>query len=241
MTSVLDRRGVALVTGAARGIGAAIADMLLSEGLRVVGLARSFAASADVLIEERPGYYTAQCDISNSEAVHRAVQAVTARLGPVEVLINNAGGWSGQALVDAPEDQLRRLCDTMIVGTLLLTRAVLPEMIHQRFGFIVNIGSMSGLAGSRDSVLASVPKAAIVALTNRLRAELRGCGVRVALVSPAQVMSRAQATAPLSALTDDGRWTRISSAQVAEAVRFILSQPENVLIRDLTIAPADAE
>lgn len=235
---------IAVVTGGGRGIGAAIATVLARAGCDVAILGRDekslgeqqvlLSASGRRVIAER-------CDIRSWLEVQSAVSRISSYLGPIEILVNNAGGWEGAPLSEVSESRLAELTNTVVTGTMYMAKAVLPGMMERRSGFILTIGSTSGLPGTRDSVAASAPKAALVGMTHALRREAKDFGIRVAILHPAGVRSKPSINPPLSALTTDGRPTHISALQVAEVALFVLMQPANLLIEELTVVPVNSD
>lgn len=177
-----DRR-VVLVTGAARGIGHAVAASFAADGHTVLGL--------DVLPEEQPAtdgsFELRVCDVSDEEQVSSAVGYLTERHGRIDVVASIAG-----IVVVGPLDTLswtdfRRVVDVNLGGVFLLCKHVLPVMKQQRSGVIVNAGSVSAHVGQIDHTLYGATKAGILALTRALAWEVAPYGIRVVSVSPGSV------------------------------------------------------
>jgi 3-oxoacyl-[acyl-carrier protein] reductase len=226
---------VVVVTGGSHGIGAAIATLAARRGARVAICGRSderLAARSTALRAEGLGALACRCDVRDAAQVASFAERVRTELGPVDVLVNNAGGWAGEPLAEISHERLLALLDTTVRGTLLTTRAVLGEMIERRSGFILNIGSTSGLLSSRDGVAATTPKAALAGLTAALRNEVRGSSIGVAVLHPAAVASDGDRAG-------DGRV--LSPAQVAEIALFVVEQPRGVLVRELVVTPLHAD
>ncbi len=185
-------RDVALITGAGRGIGAAIAARLSSDGWRVAVAARSRGALAGVA--ESTGALAVPLDVTDARAVTAAVEQVEAELGPLSLLVNNAGvaGVGGPTWEKEPPDWWR-VFEVNVLGAFLCARAVLPGMCERRSGRIVNVSSNAAFFAVGDdwdlridsAYMAS--KAALVRMTEALAAEARGEGVSVFAISPGMV------------------------------------------------------
>ncbi|OUS76182.1 3-ketoacyl-ACP reductase [Paenibacillus sp. MY03] len=181
---------VAIVTGAARGIGKATAVALAKEGVNVGLVARSEASLKEVA-EELKGlgvkvaYATA--DISSKEQVEAAVEALRSELGSADILINNAGIATFGTVLDMDPEEWKRIIDTNLLGTYYVTRAVLPQLIEKSGGDIINISSTSGLSGAATSSAYSASKFAVIGFTESLAQEVRRNNIRVTALNPSTV------------------------------------------------------
>ncbi|WES65881.1 SDR family oxidoreductase [Microbacter sp. GSS18] len=173
-----------LVTGCSRGIGRATALALLERGWRVYATARNPDDLHDL---ERAGCRILALDVTDAASRDAAVEAVTGREGAVGVLVNNAGISELGALETFPADHVRRLFETNVFGMLALTQLVLPGMRAQRWGRVVNIGSMNGRFIWPGMGAYAATKHAIEAFSDALRYELRPLGVEVSLIAPGMV------------------------------------------------------
>jgi 3-oxoacyl-[acyl-carrier protein] reductase len=181
--STNDRRfsgRVALVTGGAGGIGAAVAERLRSEGAAV--------ASLDLQPASAEGVLALSGDVSSSQDVGRAVGAVERDLGPVDVLVCSAG-VPGQSLptVEVTEDEWRRVMSVNADGVFFCNRAVLPGMVERGYGRIVNVASIAGKEGNPMAAAYSASKAAVIALTKAIGKDVARTGVLVNCVAPAVI------------------------------------------------------
>lgn len=173
---------VAIVTGAARGIGAATAKRFVDEGWHVYGI--------DVIepLPDDPGGYSSRLfDVRDEAAVAALVAEIAAAHGRIDVLANVAGVVLVKPLVDTGWEDYRRIFDVNVGGTFLLLKHVLPVMKAQKGGAIVNMGSVSGHVGQVDHGLYGASKAAVIALCRGLAWELAGDRIRVNSVSPGSV------------------------------------------------------
>ena len=179
---------VAIVTGAGRGIGRAVALGLAQEGARVVvNYSRSVEAAESVVqqIAERGGEAIAvQGDVADAAHVDGLVNAAVTRWGGVDILVNNAGVTRDKLILRMTEADWDAVVDTNLKGAFLCAKAVAPRMVKQRSGVIVNIGSVIGTAGGAGQVNYSASKAGLVGLTKSLAKELGGRNVRVNAVAP---------------------------------------------------------
>lgn len=216
----MDRFGgkVALVSGAASGIGKAVVERLTDEGATVVG--------AD--IAELAGGVV--CDVRDPGACAAAVAATLDRHGRLDVLANVAGVGGSWITKDMPIDEWRRIIDVNLTGTFQLTRAALPALLESR-GAIVNLASASGLRASPYNAAYCASKGGVVMLTKSLAVELAKAGVRVNAVCPAGVDTPLIAKFAKPEAGDEALLARLANpmgrllapAEVAAAVAYLAS------------------
>jgi|SRR5579872_78974 len=189
-------RGLAVVTGASSGIGAAVARALSASGRPLLLLARRQEKLEALGLA---GAVVDGVDVVDPEAVRRSVNEAESRLGPAEVLVNCAGVLHlGEFLSQAP-DLVRQTLEVNVIGVANAIRAVLPSMLERRSGTIVNISSVAGRRGFADHVAYCASKHAVEGLSEALRMEVAPRGVRVIVVAPGVVDT------PLGLETSDGR------------------------------------
>jgi NAD(P)-dependent dehydrogenase (short-subunit alcohol dehydrogenase family) len=188
------RHDVAIVTGAGRGIGRAIALSLAAEGAAISVIARTeeeIAATAALISDAGGRAVALQLDVRNAAAVRAAVSATASRLGPVTLLVNNAGtpGPAGLDWEVDPEGWFECI-EVIIRGAFLLSQAVAPGMIARRSGRIINIASIAGTRAFPRITATSIAKTALIRFSEGLAAQLDEHGVRVFAVHPGIVRTR---------------------------------------------------
>jgi 3-oxoacyl-[acyl-carrier protein] reductase len=249
---------VAIVTGAAKGMGAPICAALAEEGASIVLAGRDMDAieSHEALLHDRFGELetlSVRCDVTEEAATSALADAALERFGRVDILVNTAGviGPIETPAQDVPLDDFRFVLDVNVVGTFLPCKAVIPAMIEARHGRIVNLAGTSGLRGYRNRVAYSSSKWAVRGLTRTLALELGPYDVTVNTVCPNvtngermdRIVSRkAERTgrtydevyADFASQTALGRF--VDEADVAEAVSFLVSErARNITGHDIVV------
>ena len=221
----------ALITGSSRGIGRAIAAELAREGWPVcVNYLRHREAAESLVLrlrEEGREAMAFQADVSDRAAVENMVRAAEETLGPVMLLVNNAG-VAGQALFqDVTDEMWERYMGVNLGGARNTIQTVLPRMLHEKRGCIVNISSIWGLRGASCETAYACTKAALIALTRSLALELAPSGIRVNCVAPGVIhtdMVRVLGEDTLRQLEEDTPLGRLGTPEdVAHAVAFFAS------------------
>lgn len=235
--SDLPRR--ALVTGASRGIGNAIAHALAQAGYDVALLSRSLDSLAPVQRSLATYGIVAKAyavDLAEVEGLRSRLTDVLADFGPLSVVVNNAGmGYTG-ALATMPLADWQRVMDLNLTSVFQCIQAVLPALREAGGGTIVNIGSIAAKSAFPDWGAYTVSKAALGALSRVLAAEERAHGIRVVTVSPGSVNTPIWDTDTVQANFD--RSSMLTPEVVAQTVLHTILLPPEAVIEDLTLMPA---
>lgn len=179
---------VAVVTGGVSGIGFAVASRLVAEGARLAVWDVNAAALAEMSARVGSQVHTVALDLTDASAVQAAADSTVAALGRLDVLVASAGITGPNATTwDYPVDDWKRVMDVNINGVFYSDRAVVPHMLANDYGRIVNIASVAGKEGNPNASAYSTSKAAVIGLTKSLGKELAKTGVRVNCVTPAAV------------------------------------------------------
>jgi 3-oxoacyl-[acyl-carrier protein] reductase len=221
---------VALVTGASRGIGAAVAHSLTAEGVRLGLASRS---GDDLGIEEA---VAAPCDVRRQGDLESLAAATAERFGGIDILVANAGVGAYGPFLDLPPEQLEEMIDINVKGTLYAVRAALPYLLESDAADIVTLASEAGRRGLPFEAVYCASKFAQVGFTRALDHELREQGVRCTNVCPGGVatdfaMGRGR-TPDMPELQG-----MMSSEDVAEVVMFVLTRPRNHRILETAFRP----
>lgn len=182
---------VALVTGSSRGIGRATAQRLAGMGARVVVNYRSDEAGAretcEAIAAAGGQALPIQADVSREDDVQRLFQEAEARLGPVTILVNNAGTTNDRLIMQMKLDDFQQVLQTNLVSAFLCTRAALRPMLKARWGRIVNVTSISGLMGQVGQANYAASKAGLIALTKSTAREVASRSITANAVAPGYV------------------------------------------------------
>jgi len=189
----------AIVTGAATGIGEAIARRLASAGATLVVADLNLEGASEVANSIPGNSFAVKCDVTNSVSVQGAVQQVLSRTGQINVLVNNAGIAGRTApLWEQTEEDWHRIVAINVYGLANFCRSVVPHMMSRSYGRIVNIASIAGKEGNPNMAPYSATKAAVIAMTKSLGKEVATSGICVNAVSPAVIQTQI-----LDQLTED--------------------------------------
>lgn len=229
MTQLTDR--VAIVTGASRGIGKAIALELAKRGATVVINYNSNADAANMVVEQIKGdggdALAVKADVSQEDGATALVKAATDAYNQVDILVNNAGITRDNLIMRMGADDFDAVINTNLRSTWLCSKAIIRPMMRKRYGRVVNISSVSGVAGNAGQTNYSASKAGIIGLTKALAREVAERGITVNAVAPGFVLTDMTSNLPDEVLTNInaaiplGRWATVED--VAYATAFLAS------------------
>ncbi|HEV8600152.1 MAG TPA: 3-oxoacyl-[acyl-carrier-protein] reductase [Gemmatimonadales bacterium] len=219
---------VALVTGSTRGIGHAVAQALYAAGAKVAILGRSAEQARAVAAELGERATGVGCDVAQAGQVAAAVAAAEQALGPLSILVNNAGVTRDNLLLRLSEEDWDVVLDANLKGAFLTTRAVIKGMMKRRFGRIINIASVVGLTGNQGQANYAASKAGLIGFTKSVAREYASRNVLVNCIAPGYIetdMTAALPPASQNALLGQIALGRLGRpADVAGAVLFLASE-----------------
>jgi 3-oxoacyl-[acyl-carrier protein] reductase len=217
---------IALVTGASRGIGAAIADMLAAQGATVIGTATSDSGAAAIGERLAPlGGHGRKLDVVDSAAVDALIDGIAKEFGAVSILVNNAGITRDNLLMRMKDEEWQSIIDTNLSSVYRTSKAVMRGMMKARKGRIINIASVIGVTGNAGQTNYAAAKAGIIAFSKSLAKEIGSRGITVNVVAPGFIdtdMTRAMPEAAREGLLGQIALGRLGEAtDIAHAVAFL--------------------
>ena len=225
----------ALITGAGKGIGKAIALALAKEGVNVILLARTQEEIENVAAKARSLRVKAlaiTADVADINSVNAAVEQALAEFKTIDILINNAGIAAFGKFLELEPADWERIIQVNLMGTYYVTRAVLPNMIERQTGDIINISSTAGLSGNALTSAYSSSKFAVLGLTDSLMQEVRKHNIRVTALTPSTV---ATDMAKELKLTDGNPEKVMQAEDMAELIIAQLKLNRRVFIKNSSI------
>ncbi|XP_028138590.1 farnesol dehydrogenase isoform X4 [Diabrotica virgifera virgifera] len=236
---------VAIVTGASSGIGAAIAELLVEKGLLVVGAARR-KENVDALAQKLQGkkgkLYSVKADVAKEEDIKELFKWTSANVGPVSILINNAGCHHKTGLIGGDTAAWRATIDVNLIAVCIATREAIDIMQRNNIdGYIIHINSLFGhtVLNIPDVDVYPATKHGVTALTETLRHELnaRKSKIRVTSISPGivdtEIISNIKKSNAFALIKD----AMLKSEDIADAVSYVLSTPQHVQVHEIIIKP----
>ena len=228
----MSSRKVAVVTGGASGIGDASVRRLCADGFSVVINYCSSEAKANALASELSfkGFdvMTAKADVADSAEVNEMIEKVSADFGTPYILVNNSGIAQQKLFTDITDEEWQRMISVNLTGVFNCCRAVLPYMIHEKNGRIINISSMWGQVGASCEVHYSAAKAGVIGLTKALAQEVAPSGITVNCIAPGAVETKMMASfsqEDIDALCEEIPLMRLGRAEeIAAAVSFFAGE-----------------
>ena len=229
----------ALITGASRGLGRAIAAALAARGAAVACMARAGAELDSSVAALRQGGARAlgvAADVTRASEVEAGVRATLGELGGLDIVVLNAGTWQGAPVHEMTEQAWDSLLDLNLKGAFLTLKYALPHLLEKRRGTIVGITSLGGWVGQPGSAAYAASKWGLRGLLESVALEVKPAGVRVSIVAPHNINSAGRAIDPAS----DERRHKLEAPDIAELVAHICAAPDHVSIGNVTIWPIGA-
>ncbi|HVH69389.1 MAG TPA: SDR family oxidoreductase [Gemmatimonadales bacterium] len=223
---------LALVTGASRGIGLAVAWALRDAGAHVVRLARSVADGGD------GGFTDVRCDVGDPAAVERAMARIVTERGAPDIVVNNAGIFFIKPVADTTLDDFSRAIAVNLTAAFLVVRALVPHLVRRGRGHVVTVGSVSDHVPYTGSTAYAASKYGLRGMHEVLRAELSRTGVRTTIVSPGPVDT--SIWDPIDPDAKPGftkRSAMMAPEDVADAVVFAVTRPTRVDVTEIRLMP----
>jgi len=224
---------IAVVTGAGRGIGRAIAIELGKLGARVVLAARSRTELEETARAIGSSASVIPTDVRKKEDLQRLFEQTATALGPVDILVNAAGLGIFGPVADFRDEDFEILIETNLRGIFFASRFVLPSMIERKKGHIINIASIAGKVGSANRAVYCASKFGVVGFTESLAEEVRQHGIRASVICPGSTDTRFSP----SESSGKARDRMLRPADVAHAVRMIVTQEPNSFISEIIMRP----
>lgn len=227
-----------LITGGSRGIGAACVKEFSEKNYRVFFNYKSSEAAAEKLVEET-GAISVKADISKSEEVEKMIDFIH-KYGKISILVNNAGIAEQKLFSDISENDWDRMFDVNIKGMFLVTKKVLPDMIHEKCGKIINFSSIWGISGASCEVHYSASKAAVIGFTKALAKEVGLSGINVNCISPGVIdtdMNSHLDEETKAQLCDETPLNRLGTAEEIAKLVYFLASSNSDFITGQVISP----
>jgi 3-oxoacyl-[acyl-carrier protein] reductase len=226
---------IAIVTGAGRGIGRAVASQLAERGCRVVLAARTLNELEQVqqeIVTSGGDAIAIPADLTRDDEIQRLVEETQQRLGAPDILINNAGWGKRAPVVKVQGEDLDQTLRLNLRAPIILAQSFVPGMIDKGEGAVINIGSVSGKTGEANGAAYSASKFGLIGFTQSLYEEVREYGIKVAVILPGFVDTP---LIPPNRQLDRGKM--IQPADVAQTVRYILDSAPTCCPVEITLRP----
>lgn len=225
---------VALVTGASRGIGAAIAKILAEQGVNLAITAtnkKNLEQTEKTCRAHGVSVFTLAMDMGSTESIHAGVNAVLQQYDAIHILINNAGVMGQSPAQEMPIDMIDQLIDVNVKGLMKLTSAALPHLLKNESGAVINIASIAGRVTYATGSAYTASKHAVMGYTGSLYDDVRAAGIKVSAICPGFVDTDMVRSDKL-----DGE-KMIQPRDVAEAVSYVLTSPATVCPTEIVLRP----
>ena len=175
---------VIIVTGGSRGIGASTVKLLAKDDNKIILNYNKSEEQAQKLQQENPNIEIYKADVSQREEVHKMIENILNKYGKIDVLVNNAGISESKVFTDVTDEDWNKIINTNLYSAFCVTQEVLPNMIHNKKGCIINISSVWGIVGASCETIYSIAKAGMDGMTKSLAKELGPSNIRVNSIAP---------------------------------------------------------
>ncbi len=237
---------IAFITGATSGIGKAVAKLLAINNLNLIicGRRESRLKELKVELSAHCDVETLSFDVRDKIAVQQAIESLGPDLKNIEVLVNNAGNAHGLTPIqDGSIDDWDAMIDINVKGLLYVSKSIIPHMVRQKRGHIVNIGSIAGKEVYPNGNVYCASKHAVDAINNGMRMDLNGTGIKVTAINPGLVetefsMVRFKGDKDRSDSVYKG-YKPLQPEDIAETILFVITRPAHVNVSDMIIFPTD--
>lgn len=225
----------AIITGGSRGLGKAVAIALAQQGVDIAIIGRNEAtlieAAGEIAQYDTKVLY-AEADVTNAEAIQEAVSYFHEEFGAIDILINNAGVSAFGSFVTMDPQEWMHIMNVNVMGIYHITKTVLPIMIQQNCGDVINVSSTAGLTGNATTSAYSASKFAVIGMTESIMKEVRKNNIRVSTLTPSTIATdMAQSLGILPENTDN----MLQPEDFAELVTDILKMNQRALIKSASI------
>ena len=221
---------VAIVTGAGRGIGKAIAEAFAKEGASVVCSARSVDEIEAVAVAI--GGLAIPCDVADEAAIRNLIDATVDAYGPIDILVNNAGAVARLPVHELPAEDWDHVINVNLRGLFLCTKYALPSMLDQGSGCIINISSGAGVVGPRNRSAYAASKHGVMGFTKTLVAEYLYQGIRSHVILPDATVSRMRS----EGFPNEDPDSLIQAEDIADAAVFLATQPATAHTMEIRVS-----
>ncbi|GAB6183841.1 SDR family oxidoreductase [Thermodesulfovibrio hydrogeniphilus] len=235
----------AIITGASKGIGLAIANKFAKEGANLMLVARSEGLLKDISSKLQKEYdikvVYAKVDITKPDEIEKAFEIFRKNFQALDILVNNAGRGIFNYIHNGSYNEWREVIDLNLTGLIHLTHLAVNIMIPQRSGHIVNISSVAGRVGIPGWSVYCATKWAVVGFSESIRKELLKYNIRVTVIEPGVVRTEWGENMPEEWITQRAHMDALRAEDIAEAVYYAVVQPRNVSVNEILIRPTEQE
>jgi NADP-dependent 3-hydroxy acid dehydrogenase YdfG len=237
------KRRTALITGATSGIGRATAEEFAKHDINLIlcGRRQERLDTIQTALEKQTDVHTLNFDVSDKDAVFKAIGSLPKEFKQIDILINNAGNAHGKdPIQNGNLDDWDAMMDINVKGLLYVSKAIIPQMTERQSGHIINIGSSAGRDIYPNGNVYCGSKAAVLAITEGMRMDLNPFGVKISAINPGMVETEFSEVRFKGAPNSNDAYVgykALQSEDIAEIIYFVVSRPAHVNIADLLVFP----